>query len=203
MPDRVRRRSPRQLSGSARFYPFAEAVMAVQGVHAVEHVLQLVQVHLFDVPGERAFDLLGYVVNFMGTAEWMHLVFNAAYLASLYVILLGAHELTVAGQVSRRRFAAFAVLGAGLETWHMTEHAVIIERRAQRRMPLPRHRGPSAERQRHPAPLRVQRRDLRGHRGPVPRHPALAPRGGGRATTDGCRHRTSLADRAAISPAPR
>jgi hypothetical protein len=102
------------------------AVLAVQGVHVIEHVLQLVQVYVFDVPSERAFGLLGYVFNVMGTAEWMHLVFNAAYLLSLYAILLAAHELVGPGHISRRVFGAFAVLGAGLETWHMTEHAVII-----------------------------------------------------------------------------
>jgi hypothetical protein len=126
MSVRTHRATPRQLSASPRFYPFFVGVMAVQGVHVVEHVMQLVQVYAFDVPSERAFGVLGYVFNVMGTAEWMHLVFNAAYLLSLYVILLAAHELLARGDISRRVFAAFAVLGAGLETWHMTEHAVII-----------------------------------------------------------------------------
>jgi hypothetical protein len=122
MPDAVKS----GLSMRPRFPQFFGVVLIIQGVHVVEHVLQLLQVYVFDVPSDRAFGLLGYVFNVMGTAEWMHLVFNVAYLLSLYVVLLAAHELLVAGAVSKRVFYSFAVFGAGLETWHMTEHVVII-----------------------------------------------------------------------------
>ena len=103
-------------------------VVAVQGVHVIEHIVHLIQVYAFDLPSEKAFGLLGYVFNFSGTAEWMHLVFNLAYLASLYVLVLGLYEMMLEGRVSKRLFRTFLVAGAGLETWHLTEHIVIIYR---------------------------------------------------------------------------
>jgi hypothetical protein len=45
----------------------AEAV--VQGVHVVEHVIQLIQVLVLHVPDEKALGLLGYVFQFNGTEE--------------------------------------------------------------------------------------------------------------------------------------
>jgi len=116
----------RSVSDHPRFYVFYATVVAVQGVHVIEHIVQLLQVYVFGVPSEEAFGLLGYVVNFNRTAEWLHLGFNSLYLLSLFVLVLGVHELALAGQVSMRAFRVFLVLGVGLETWHMTEHVVII-----------------------------------------------------------------------------
>ncbi len=120
------RRVPRSLSHSPRFFAFYATVVAVQGVHVVEHIVQLIQVYRYGIPSERAFGLLGYVFNFSGTAEWLHLVFNASYLCSLVLLVFGIHELMLAGTVPRWAFRAFLYGGVGLETWHMTEHVVII-----------------------------------------------------------------------------
>jgi hypothetical protein len=117
---------PRSISRWSRFFPFFVAVVVIQGIHVIEHIIQLLQVTVFDVPGEKAFGLLGYVINFNDTAEYMHFVFNAAYLLSLYVIVLGVHELVISGAVPRSAFRAFLVFGVGVETWHMAEHVVIL-----------------------------------------------------------------------------
>lgn len=116
----------RSITARPRFLTFYATVAAIQGVHVVEHIVQLVQVYVFDVPSERAFGLLGYVFNFSGTAEWMHLVFNLAYLVSLYVLVVAVYELFVAGTVPRWAYRTFLIGGVGLESWHMTEHFVII-----------------------------------------------------------------------------
>lgn len=106
-------------------YPFFVAVVSVQGVHVFEHVVQLAQVYLFAVPNEDAFGLLGYLIRFNGTEEWLHLGFNVAYLTSLYLLLLPLRRL-VPRIIPPRVFLAFAVGGVGVESWHLVEHVVII-----------------------------------------------------------------------------
>jgi hypothetical protein len=100
------------------------AVVAIQGVHVVEHVIQLLQVYGLRVPEEDALGILGYVIQFQGTEEWLHLAFNALYLSALYVLVLPLWRLTPA-PVPMFAFAAFAG-SVGLETWHVIEHGVII-----------------------------------------------------------------------------
>ena len=49
------------------------AVLAIQGVHVIEHVIQLVQVYVFGIADDDALGLLGYVFQFNGTEEYLHL----------------------------------------------------------------------------------------------------------------------------------
>jgi hypothetical protein len=112
-------------SASPKLFRFFVIVVIVQGIHVVEHIVQLLQVTVFDVPSDRAFGLLGYVVNFNDTAEWLHLAFNASYLVSLYVLVVNFDRL-IDTTVPRWVFLVFLCGAAGIETWHMTEHVVII-----------------------------------------------------------------------------
>ena len=107
------------------FFRFYATVIAVQGVHVIEHVIQLIQVYVFGVPDDDALGLLGYVLAIHGTEEWLHLAFNTAYLASLYVLLVPLHRLTKQGVVPAMWFTLFA-FGVLLESWHLVEHIVII-----------------------------------------------------------------------------
>ncbi|MBW3665612.1 MAG: hypothetical protein KY469_21155 [Actinobacteria bacterium] len=100
-------------------------VVVVQGVHVVEHVIQLVQVYLLGVPEDDALGLLGVAFEFQGTEEWLHLVFNVTFLLALYVLLGWLRHLRPR-TVPRWAFVAFAVGAVGLESWHVVEHAVII-----------------------------------------------------------------------------
>ena len=89
-------------------------------------MIQLAQVYVFAVADDDAFGLLGYVFKFQDTEEWLHLVFNAWYLLSLYAVF---YLLWRAGMLLRLPVWAVAVfigLGLGLETWHVVEHGVII-----------------------------------------------------------------------------
>ena len=113
-------------SSFERLFPFFRIVVVIQGVHVVEHIVQFLQVNVFNVPGERAFGLLGYVFQFNGTAEWMHLVFNVAYLASLVVIGWRLYGLFQNAALPSSILWLFAIGGVLLETWHMVEHVVII-----------------------------------------------------------------------------
>jgi len=121
-----RTRSPKRLSESPRFFPFFATVVVVQGVHVIEHIIQLLQVTVFDVPDDKALGLLGYLIQFNGTEEYLHFGFNLLYLTSLYVLAFALMDYTAAGVVPRWAFKTFIIAGVGLESWHMTEHMVII-----------------------------------------------------------------------------
>jgi hypothetical protein len=120
-------RSFRQPSGfTDRGYRFYLAVAVVQGVHVVEHIIQLIQVLVLHVPDEKALGLLGYVFQFNGTEEWLHVVFNYSYLAALYVLLVMVYRSHMASVIPVWAFRTFLFAGVGLETWHAVEHTVII-----------------------------------------------------------------------------
>jgi hypothetical protein len=76
------------VSLSPRAFWFMTAVVAIQGGHVVEHVVQLLQVFAFGVPEQDALGLLGYILQFNGTEEWLHLGYNTLYLLALYALIL-------------------------------------------------------------------------------------------------------------------
>jgi hypothetical protein len=101
------------------------AVVAIQGGHVVEHVIQLLQVYAFGVPEQDALGLLGYVLQFNGTEEWLHLGYNTFYLFALYALIVPLWRITPT-VVSTWAFWCFIVASVWIETWHMVEHGVII-----------------------------------------------------------------------------
>ncbi|MEO8694627.1 MAG: hypothetical protein ABI658_13975 [Acidimicrobiales bacterium] len=119
-------RAPKSLAASSRFFPFFATVVIVQGVHVIEHIIQLFQVYVFDVPDEDALGLLGYIIQFNGTEEWLHLGFNFTYLICLYVLVVALREYVDLGVIPPWSYLTFAIAGAGVESWHMVEHVVII-----------------------------------------------------------------------------
>ena len=111
----------------ARFFAFYAAVIIVQGVHVVEHIIQLIQVYVLGIPDANALGLLGYVFSFQGTEEWLHIAFNVSYLASLAVIAWGLwHSPAARSVVPLLALLAFFFFGVWLEGWHVVEHLVII-----------------------------------------------------------------------------
>jgi hypothetical protein len=110
-----------------RAFVFMSAVVVIQGAHVVEHVVQLVQVVVIGVAEDDALGLLGYVVQFNGTEEWLHLAYNGFYLVALYALILPLWRITP-DVLPMRAFAFFLAASVWLETWHMVEHGVIISR---------------------------------------------------------------------------
>ncbi len=104
---------------------FMTAVVVIQGGHVVEHIVQLLQVTVFGVPDAEALGLLGYLVQFNGTEEWLHLGYNSFYLLSLYALIVPLWRITPA-VLPTRAFWFFIAASVWLETWHMVEHGVII-----------------------------------------------------------------------------
>jgi hypothetical protein len=107
------------------FLPLITAVVVIEGIHVFEHVVQLAQVYLFGVADDDALGFLGYVFEFQGTEEWLHLVFNSAYLLALYALVLPMRR-HVPSPIPFSAFAVFLGGAVGLETWHVVEHSVII-----------------------------------------------------------------------------
>lgn len=110
--------------GNRAFY-FMTAVVVIQGGHVVEHIVQLVQVLVLGVAERHALGLLGYVLQFNGTEEWLHLGYNTLYLLALYALILPLWRIT---PVVLSPWAFWFYIGASVwvETWHMVEHGVII-----------------------------------------------------------------------------
>jgi hypothetical protein len=116
--------APRRTLSEAMFW-FMFGVVAVQGGHVVEHVVQLLQVTVFGVPDDRALGFLGYLIQFNGTEEWLHLGYNTLYLVSLYVLIVPLWRITP-DVLPRLAFAAFLGASVWIESWHMVEHGVIV-----------------------------------------------------------------------------
>jgi hypothetical protein len=110
-----------------RFFWFYAAVVGIQGVHVIEHVIQLVQVFVLHVPEQKALGILGFIFQFQGTEEWLHLVFNVSYVVALIVIAWGFFLSRAARSiVPGWALVVFLVFGLLLELWHVNEHIVII-----------------------------------------------------------------------------
>lgn len=109
----------------SRFLAFIALVVVIQGIHVIEHIIQLAQVYLFRVADDDALGLLGSVFSFQGTEEWLHFVFNVSFLAALYVLLIPLSRM-VPERLPAWAFWSFAILSVALESWHVIEHIVII-----------------------------------------------------------------------------
>ena len=106
---------------------FYASVVIIQAIHVVEHIIQLIQVYVFSVPEDDALGLLGYVLEFQGTEEWLHLGFNSVYFLGLAMILIGILRSPRArAAVPLPALLAFLLFGVWLEGWHVVEHLVII-----------------------------------------------------------------------------
>jgi hypothetical protein len=117
-------------SESSVFFTFFAGVMLVQGVHVIEHIIQLIQVFILDVPEDDALGLLGYVYQFKGTEEFLHLGFNATYLLALFLLVVPLKRRSPY-PVPIWAFTTFAIGAVVVESWHMVEHVVIISHALQ------------------------------------------------------------------------
>jgi hypothetical protein len=110
---------------SDRAFYFMTAVVLIQGGHVIEHIVQLAQVFVFEVPEAEALGLLGYVLQFNGTEEWLHLGYNTFYLLALYALILPLWRITP-GVLSYWAFSFYIAASVWIESWHIVEHGVII-----------------------------------------------------------------------------
>ena len=108
-----------------RMFVFMTVVVVVQGGHVIEHIAQLLQVTVFGVPDDNALGLLGYLIQFNGTEEWLHLGYNVLYLIALYVLIIPLWRITPA-VLPVGAFWIYLAASVWIESFHMVEHGVII-----------------------------------------------------------------------------
>jgi hypothetical protein len=102
-------------------------VVVVQTIHVFEHVVQLIQVYVLGISDADALGLLGYIYQFQGTEEWLHLVFNTVFLTSLTVLAVALlRSRGTRSLVPPWAMGTFLFFGVWLEGWHVVEHVVII-----------------------------------------------------------------------------
>lgn len=85
-------------------------LVVAQSLHFIEHIAQMVQIHLLGLSGTQAHGLIG-----MLDLEWVHFIFDGIIIPICTVILLFAF---------RRNPWLWILLP--LAFWHATEHVVII-----------------------------------------------------------------------------
>jgi hypothetical protein len=80
-----------------------------QSAHLVEHVAQMVQIHVLHLSGANAQGIVGQL-----NIEWVHFTWNALVLVTLVVLL------------PRFPTNPWLIAVAPLAAWHFVEHAVMI-----------------------------------------------------------------------------
>jgi hypothetical protein len=108
-----------------RMFVFMTVVVMVQGGHVIEHIVQLLQVTVFGVPDDKALGFLGYLIQFNGTEEWLHLGYNVLYLIALYVLIIPLWRITP-WMLPVGAFWIYLAASVWIESFHMVEHGVII-----------------------------------------------------------------------------
>ena len=80
-----------------------------QTAHLIEHVAQMVQIHVLHLSGASALGIVGQL-----NIEWVHFIWNALVLVTLLVLL------------PRFRANPWLIAVTPLAAWHFVEHSVII-----------------------------------------------------------------------------
>jgi hypothetical protein len=85
--------------------------------HFSEHLVQLAQISLFDVPLRQAGGLLGSWLPGLARSEVLHTGYNSLQLTGLILLLPG-----FAGRGAARALWVVALIA---QSWHFTEHALL------------------------------------------------------------------------------
>ena len=82
-----------------------------QTAHLIEHVAQMVQIHVLHLSGANAQGIVGQL-----NIEWVHFIWNALVFIALLVLL----------STPRLRRNPWLVAVTPLAAWHFAEHSVMI-----------------------------------------------------------------------------
>ena len=80
-----------------------------QTAHLIEHIAQMIQIHVLHLGGASAQGIVGQL-----NIEWVHFIWNAVVLVSLLVLL------------PRFRMNPWLIAVTPLAAWHFVEHSVMI-----------------------------------------------------------------------------
>lgn len=82
----------------------------VQTAHLLEHVAQMVQIHLLGLTGADARGIVGQL-----DIEWVHFAWNAGVVVALGVLLV------------HYKANAWLLVATAIASWHLIEHDVIMQ----------------------------------------------------------------------------
>jgi hypothetical protein len=122
-------RGPRSMG---YFLVFLGVALIIQGFHALEHIVQTMQVFVFGVPRAQAGGILGSAIDF----PWVHFTYNFVYFLALVWLVAWAF-----GLGGFRRFDRLGlwllIIAAGIQTYHAGEHVIQIAQEAAVGTPRP------------------------------------------------------------------
>ncbi len=111
---------PRPVRGAVALALVALGALALQSIHMVEHITQVLQYYYLHVP---AHGLLGEVLD----REWVHLAYNGSLEVALIGILLGYGLYRPLGSGGHMVAGQYLFLGlVVLQGYHVFEHVVKI-----------------------------------------------------------------------------
>ncbi len=84
-------------------------LLATQAGHVAEHIAQMIELHVLDLPPAQAKGVLGFI-----DLEWVHFLWSTYILATSAVLL------------RRFRWNRWLVLAVVLGSWHELEHVVML-----------------------------------------------------------------------------
>ncbi len=84
--------------------------------HIMEHVFQAVQVFLLNWPRPQAGGMLGLIIPWLVTSEWMHYLYALVILAGLIILRPGI----------RGRARLYWDVALAIQFWHHFEHALLL-----------------------------------------------------------------------------
>jgi len=93
------------------------AYLVVVAIHFVEHVTQIVQIHLLGLPAREAGGLVGELLPRLVANESLHMVYNTLQLTGLILLFPGFRRHRVA-----KRWWIAAIVA---QCWHWLEHAFL------------------------------------------------------------------------------
>ena len=115
-------RGPRSMG---YFLVFLGVGLVIQGLHAMEHIAQTMQVFVFGVPRPQAGGLLGSAIDF----PIVHFVYNFVFFLFLLWSVAWAYGLGGFQKLDRRAMWLL-LIAAGIQTYHAAEHVIQISQEA-------------------------------------------------------------------------
>jgi hypothetical protein len=100
---------------------FLGIAVIVQAAHAVEHVVQTLQVFVFAMPREEAGGVLGSMLDF----PWVHFTYNFVFFVGLLWAVAWAYGLGGFRRLDSIGMWAL-IVGATVQTYHTAEHVIQI-----------------------------------------------------------------------------
>jgi hypothetical protein len=101
----------REIYQQYRWLAFFFVLLIAQSVHFIEHIAQMIQIHLLGLSGMQAHGIIG-----MLDLEWVHFIFDAVWVPLCVYILLFVY----------RKNNPWLWVLAVIVTWHALEHIAIM-----------------------------------------------------------------------------